>query len=67
MYHLCKQSRVYNGHPYQGYTSNNIPAEYETFEEAKKARDVFNKSNPVGWNIYDSVSGELVDGIDFHK
>jgi hypothetical protein len=64
-YHLYKQTRVYCGYPYQGATSDDQPAEYETFEEAVHMSYVFNERNPVGWNVFDSVTKELVHGIDF--
>lgn len=67
MYHLCKQTRVYDGEAYCGPTSNGFPAEYITLEEARAARSDFIKRNPVGWNIYDSETGLLVDGVDFFK
>lgn len=66
MYHLYKQTRIYAGHPYWGPTSNGIPAQYETLEEAKQAQAEFNERNPVGWNIYDEETGRLVDGVDMH-
>ena len=65
MYHLCKQSRVYDGDPYRGPTSNGMLAEYETLEEAKVAQRDFTESNPVGWNIYNAETKVLVDGYDF--
>ena len=66
MYHLCKQTRIYDGHPYCGPTSNGMPAQYDTLEEAKKAQAEFNERNPVGWNIYDEDTGKLIDGVDVH-
>lgn len=67
MYHLFKQSRAYFGEPYCGYTSGNIPAEYDTLKEARHAVKEFHQFNPVGWNIWDSKTGELVEGVDFSK
>ena len=67
MFHLCKQSRIYNGSPYCGPTSGYIPAEYETKEQAIEAQIEFTNKNPVGWNIFDSVTGNLIDGYDFFK
>lgn len=66
MYHLCKQTRIYDGYPYRGPTSDGMPAEYEKLEEAKNAQADFNERNPVGWNIYYSETGKLVDGVDCH-
>jgi len=52
MYHLVKQTRNYEGRAYCGSTSNNIPAEFQTLEDAKIAQAKFNAKNPVGWVIY---------------
>lgn len=60
MFHLFKQSRVYNGRPYCGPTSRGKPAEYATLDEAKKAKKEFTIRNPVGWDIFDAESGELI-------
>jgi len=67
MYHLFKQTRVYCGSAYCGLTSDHIPAEYAKLGEAMLARLTFYERNPVGWNIYDSETGSLVDGFDFHE
>ena len=63
MYHLCEQSRPYDGRPYCGPTSGGKPAEYETYAEALDAKDEFTARNPVGWNIWE-VQYRLVDGED---
>lgn len=65
MYHLCKQTRFYDGEPYCGYSSDNIPCEFEKLDDAQEKVKELNISNPVGWNIWDSETGELVDGFDF--
>lgn len=67
MYHLFKQSREYTGIPYSGPNSRDQPAQYKTLKEAKKAQEHFNNINPVGWNIYNSETFELVDGVDYHS
>jgi hypothetical protein len=64
MFNLSKQSRLYDGHPYCGPTSNYQFAQYATIEEARKARDEFQLKNPVGWNIYDADDGTLIEGMD---
>lgn len=64
MFHLCKQTRIYQGRPYCGYTSNNVPAEFKSLEVARKMQAMFNARNPVGWNIWDAETGKLVDGFD---
>ena len=66
MYHLCKQSGPYSGHPYCGPTSDGFKAEFKKLSEARTAQRMFTERNPVGWNIYDGETGELVDGINFH-
>jgi hypothetical protein len=66
MYHLCKQSRAYEGKPYCGPSSDGIPQEYSLLSIALKAKELLTKRNPVGWNIYDSETGKLVDGQEFH-
>jgi hypothetical protein len=66
MYHLFKQTRIYEGRPYCGPTSDGSPAEWKTLAEAKTAQQMFNERNPVGWNIYDAETLKLVDGHDFH-
>ena len=63
MFHLFKKSRVYDGTPYRGPTSNYSPAEYVTIEEALSAQKSFTERNPVGWDVYDAKTGELVDNV----
>jgi hypothetical protein len=65
MYHLYKQSRTYKGIPYCGLISRGVPAEYETLSEARYMRDKFHKRNPVGWDIYDGITKELIEGFSF--
>ncbi len=60
MFHIFKCSRHYQGRPYAGPSSNNIPLEFDTLEEAKKNRDVVAARNPVGWDIFNSETGEKV-------
>lgn len=67
MFHLCKQTRIYTGEPYCGYSSKNIPQEFISLYEAKEAQKELQKINPVGWNIYNAETGELVEGIDFFE
>ena len=63
-YHLCKQTRGYNGQPYCGPTSNGILAGSDDLDEALKMAKKFNIENTVGWNVYDSITGLLVEGFD---
>lgn len=59
-YHLIKASRLYFGLPYCGPSSDNLPAEADTIEEAIQLVKKLNKRNPVGWMIVDSYIGEEV-------
>lgn len=65
MYHLFKQSRTYTGRPYKGPTSDNVEASYNTFEEALLAAQEFTERNPVGWNIFEAESGEIMDIVEY--
>lgn len=72
MYHIFKQTRVYEGEPYCGYTSFNHESgkkeklEFADLEEAKRfIQEYLNIVNPVGWNIWDAETGKLVEGNDF--
>lgn len=61
MFHLFKQCRIYSGRAYCGPTSYCVPAAYGSLAEAIAARDDFNARNPVGWSIYDAITGEEID------
>lgn len=61
-FHLCKQSRMYSGFPYSGYTSEGMVGEAETLEEAIELARKFTEINPVGWDVYDSTTGQQVYG-----
>ncbi len=65
MFHLFKQTRVYDGYAYCGVTSYGKPAEYATLEKAQQAVKEFTERNPVGWNIYDADTGKLIEGFDY--
>ncbi len=67
MYHLCKQSRLYGGQPYCGPTTENMPMAFKHLVVAQEAARLMQERNPVGWNIFDSETQELVQGLDFHK
>lgn len=64
MFHVVKQSRMYDGKPYCGNTSDSIPASYEKLSDAEAAVKKFTMKNPVGWNVYDADTKQLVLGID---
>lgn len=67
MYHIFKQTRVYNGEPYSGPSSNNMPMAFFSLESARKAASHLRDVNPVGWNIFESETGRLIDGHDYFK
>lgn len=54
-FHLYKASRSYQGRPYTGPSSDNMPAWTETLEEARQLQDRMTQANPVGWIIRDTV------------
>ena len=62
MFHLFKASRVYEGRPYCGPTSNGKPAQYKTRLAAVRAANRFLKKNQVGWSVY--YAGVLVYSAD---
>jgi len=59
-YHLFKKSRIYTGRAYSGATNDGNIAEAETLEEATVMKERMTHNNPVGWDIYDSETKELV-------
>lgn len=66
-YHVIKATRLYYGYPYAGPSSDNENAEASTIEEAREWVAKLQERNPVGWNIWDSETEELVEGYDFHS
>jgi hypothetical protein len=64
-FHIEKQTRIYDGEPYCGPSSNYIPLAFASIEEAKRKISLLNEINPVGWNIWNSNTRELVHGINF--
>jgi hypothetical protein len=67
-YHVVKATRIYEGSGYSGYSAQQVgapqPVEEDSLEEAKKWLIRLEAFNPVGWNIYDSTTGECVVGLD---
>ncbi len=61
-YHLFKKSRTYNGHPYHGQLWRQAfePAETNSLTFARAMVQILTMKNPVGWDIYDSDTGEIV-------
>ena len=64
-YHLCKSTRIYRGEPYCGYSSGDAPCESNSLDEALALQTDLQKTNPVGWNIWDSETQTLVVGVDY--
>lgn len=60
-YHLYKASRLYEGRPYCGPSSNSQPAEANSLNAARDLQQQLNKINPVGWRIRDTLTGQDVD------
>lgn len=59
-YHLYKATRLYEGRPYAGLANLCQPAEADTLCAALALRDLLMKRNPVGWRIWDTLTGENV-------
>lgn len=61
-YHLFKKSRHYIGRAYQGPTWKQASelAETNDLEFARSMVEIMTMKNPVGWDIYDSTTGERV-------
>ena len=61
-YHLFKQSRNYIDRAYQGrsWRQGSEPAETDDLEFARSMVEILIMKNPVGWDIYDSETGERV-------
>lgn len=50
-YHLCKASRLYTGHAYNGPSSDGMSCESDDLDEALAMRGELLKANPVGWDV----------------
>lgn len=59
-FHLFKKSRQYCGRPYCGPASDNKPAEANDIYLAQRLEMELTNRNPVGFDIYDSETGEKV-------
>ena len=59
-YHVIKSSRVYRGEGYYGPSSNYTVQEYDSKSSAVTAALKMQDYNPVGWDVYDSITGALV-------
>lgn len=70
-YHIEKQTRLYSGEGYSGYTSSSLgipgPLEFDTIEECLELLPKLQDTNPVGWNVFDSITGECVIGQNLFK
>ena len=57
-YHVYKGSRVYEGRPYQGPSSNGERAEADSLEEViVLVRRLMAANSGVGWNVRDTQLG----------
>ena len=67
-YHVEKQTRLYDGRGYDGFSCSLIDhlgcLETNDLAEAKSWVQQLQSVNPVGWNIWDSETGDLVDGFN---
>jgi|ADurb_Gel_02_Slu_FD_contig_31_1267005_length_292_multi_2_in_0_out_0_1 hypothetical protein len=65
MYHIEKDTRIYCGVPYCGYSSGGEMMQFDTLEEAREAKERLEIANSgVGWNIWNAETKEIVDGVD---
>lgn len=60
-YHLCKKSRAYCGSPYNGPSSDYLPAETDSLNKAILLAKELTEKNPVGWDIYDATTKQIVN------
>ena len=60
-YHIYKASRVYEGRPYSGPTSDGQPAQADQLCEAVKMWSLMCAHNPVGWRIRDTQINQDVN------
>lgn len=69
-YHVFKQTRIYEGEPYTGYSMELIghvdedKAESDDLKSAIRLARSLQEANPVGWNVFDSTTGKCVHGFD---
>lgn len=63
-YHIYKATRVYEGRPYSGPANQGQPAQAEMLCEAVALANKLSQTNPVGWRIWDTLTGQ---GVDLHK
>ena len=62
MFHIIKSTRLYYNRAYKGPSSNNHSLDFDTLDDAILATKLLNKINGVGWQIYDTTTGEFVFG-----
>lgn len=59
-YHIIKSSRLYEGKPYCGASSDHKPAGADDLDDAISLAERMLRNNPVGWDIYNSENGAKV-------
>jgi hypothetical protein len=65
MFHIQKDTRIYCGNPYCGFSSGGEMMQFETLEEARRAKAKLEIANSgVGWNIWNAETGKIVEGVD---
>jgi hypothetical protein len=60
LFHLFKSTRIYSGRPYCGPASGGVPAEFEDIGDALRAQSMMSERNPVGFDVFDSTTGQCV-------
>ena len=64
-YHIVKQSRAWSGRGYKGPSSNYETQEYNDVDTARGViKYILSIQNPVGWDIIDSTTGEIVPSYE---
>lgn len=60
-YHIIKASRIYEGKPYKGSSSLYKELTYTDLAITRSVVNSLNKINPVGWEIYNNHTGEIIE------
>lgn len=60
-YHIYKATRMYEGHAYAGPANKGLPAQSDILSEAVALAHKLSQTNPVGWCIRDTHTGQDVD------
>jgi hypothetical protein len=60
-YHIYKATRLYEGRPYAGPANQGVPAQADVLCDAIALAHKLSQTNPVGWRIWDTLTGHDVD------